>query len=270
MVKYKRPLFTYPGGKYRFLSNIIPLVPKCKRFIDVFAGGLSVSINVDRDEHIINDIESELINVYRFIKDDKDRYIDAIKPLFSEEYNTREMFLNVRQRYNKSTDLFEKATLLLYLNKNTYRGMLRYNSKGEFNTAPKITKNTKSIDKLIFDINNTHELLKKSELFSLDYSEIFNMIRPGDVVYCDPPYLNEDNSVYRNKFGYQQHVKLRDLAVNSNQTVIISNAYNEKTLDLYKDANIFVIDGKWSFCPTGTSTQKEIVAIFNQQFSYTL
>lgn len=43
----KSPL-NYIGGKYRLLPQILPLFPKqINTFVDLFAGGLDVSINVD-------------------------------------------------------------------------------------------------------------------------------------------------------------------------------------------------------------------------------
>ena len=45
----KSPL-NYIGGKYRLLPQILPLFPKqINTFVDLFAGGLDVSINVDAD-----------------------------------------------------------------------------------------------------------------------------------------------------------------------------------------------------------------------------
>lgn len=61
----KSPL-NYIGGKYRILPQIIPLFPKnINCFVDMFAGGSNVGINVSAKKHILNDNLIYLIDLYR-------------------------------------------------------------------------------------------------------------------------------------------------------------------------------------------------------------
>jgi site-specific DNA-adenine methylase len=51
----KSPL-NYIGGKYKLLEQILPLFPKeIKTFIDLFAGGCNVGLNVKAEKIICND-----------------------------------------------------------------------------------------------------------------------------------------------------------------------------------------------------------------------
>ena len=54
-VKIKSPL-NYIGGKTKILDQIIPLFPsKINNFVDLFAGGCNVGINVNADKVWFND-----------------------------------------------------------------------------------------------------------------------------------------------------------------------------------------------------------------------
>ena len=53
----RSPLF-YVGDKYKLIPEIKPLFPgKIRRFIEPFVGGASVTLNVDADSYLLNDIE---------------------------------------------------------------------------------------------------------------------------------------------------------------------------------------------------------------------
>jgi len=62
----KSPL-NYIGGKYKILSPIFEIFPdKISTFIDLFAGGFNVGINVNADKIICNDQINYLIELYHY------------------------------------------------------------------------------------------------------------------------------------------------------------------------------------------------------------
>ena len=72
----KSPM-NYTGGKYKLLKQILPLFPENieGRFIDLFCGGLDISINVNSCKKILsNDINTKIIEVYTIMKDSKAWY----------------------------------------------------------------------------------------------------------------------------------------------------------------------------------------------------
>ena len=67
------PIIKWPGGKEKELKYILPNTPNFKRFIEPFVGGGSVFMGIEADKYCINDLSSELIDLYRCIdKSDKD------------------------------------------------------------------------------------------------------------------------------------------------------------------------------------------------------
>ena len=59
----------YVGGKFKLLPQILPLFPKqIDCFIDVFAGGLNVGVNVDTPHVIANDINFYVVELLSYLK----------------------------------------------------------------------------------------------------------------------------------------------------------------------------------------------------------
>ena len=64
----KSPL-NYIGGKYKLLPQILPLFPEhINTFVDLFAGGLDVSINVEAEHVICNDINNYVIGLFEYFQ----------------------------------------------------------------------------------------------------------------------------------------------------------------------------------------------------------
>ena len=61
------PIIQWPGGKEKELKYIIPNLPMFKRYFEPFVGGGSVFMGINAEEYYINDISSELADLYRNI-----------------------------------------------------------------------------------------------------------------------------------------------------------------------------------------------------------
>lgn len=83
---------------------------------------------------------------------------------------------------------------MLYLLARCVKGAVRYGKNGNFNQSPDKRRhgtNPKTLKNNIWAIS---QLLKgKTSFTALDYREIFEMARPGDLVYMDPPYQGVSN-----------------------------------------------------------------------------
>lgn len=56
----------YTGGKFKLLPQILPLFPgKIDQFVDLFCGGCNVGLNVTANKVIYNDLDENVINLYK-------------------------------------------------------------------------------------------------------------------------------------------------------------------------------------------------------------
>src|SRR6266700_1427769 len=71
--------FGWYGGKFSHLGWLLPLLPKTRHFCEPFAGSAAVLLNREPSPvETYNDIDGELVNFFRVLRDQKDALIEAI------------------------------------------------------------------------------------------------------------------------------------------------------------------------------------------------
>lgn len=70
------PIIKWPGGKEKELIKIIPNLPRFHKFIEPFVGGGSVFMGINASEYIVNDLSTELVSLYNYIKEQNSTFFD--------------------------------------------------------------------------------------------------------------------------------------------------------------------------------------------------
>ena len=149
------------------------------------------------EEVYISDINAELINAYRIIREDIDELVTMLHNMQDEfipmEIDERKVYyMTKRERFNNlkingdETVNIEKASLMIFLNKTCFNGLFRVNKKGLFNVPMGAYKNP-----LICDENNLRVVSEKLQNVTIvcgDYRNSVNFINENTFVYFDPPY----------------------------------------------------------------------------------
>ena len=112
------PVVKWVGGKRQLLERLMPLFPEIyTTYCEPFIGGGAVLFALQPKKAIINDINSELIGVYRAIKND----VDALIKRLAQFENTKECFYDVRswdrnaELYNQLTDIDKAARIKIFM-----------------------------------------------------------------------------------------------------------------------------------------------------------
>src|SRR3990172_1534435 len=85
----RRIVFGWYGGKFNHLNWLLPLLPQCHHYCEPFAGSAAVLINrAPSPVETYNDIDGEVVNFFRVLRDKKDDLIEAIglTPFSREEF----------------------------------------------------------------------------------------------------------------------------------------------------------------------------------------
>ena len=135
MDSYIKSPMNYTGGKYKILNDIIPSFPSgIKNFVDLFAGGLNVGINVNADTIYANDQISYIIDLYKLFQDTStDDLVASIKARIGEyqlSQENQEGYLKLRKKYNETGEPLDLFVLTCY----AFNHQIRFNSKHQFNT----------------------------------------------------------------------------------------------------------------------------------------
>lgn len=209
---YKKSPLNYVGGKYKILDQIIPLFPQnINTFVDLFAGGFNVGINVHANTVIYNDVISPLCKLIEYFSDNKTEDIisELERNLSINKLNKQnsEAFLNLRNKYNHFNYISkeEQAIDFYCLILHSFNYQIRFNNKLEYNTPfgknrSSYNRNTKK--NLLSFIDKIHEIDLK--ILNKNFKDFnFDELSNNDYVYCDPPYLITTGSYNDGIRGYK-------------------------------------------------------------------
>ena len=267
-----KPFLKWAGGKYKlvsFIENNFPKTAQRKRLIEPFCGSAALSLALEFDEYLLNDINRDLINLYQVLQKEKQGFIDYAKQFFTPENNTEKSFLYLRDLFNNSENIEEKSALFIYLNRHSFNGLCRYNSKGKFNVPFGRYKLP------YFPEIELQEFVKKSDRIQLscaDFQAALNQAQEQDIIYCDPPYvpLSETasfTSYSQNGFNLQEQKDLADyseITAKKSEIVLISNHDTQFTRNIYANAKLAFIEVQRNIAAKGESRKKigELLAIY--------
>jgi DNA adenine methylase len=225
-----KPLVKYRGGKSKEIPHLMNHIPQFSgRYIEPFFGGGALFFHLEPKKAIINDINSKLISFYLGVKDNFELLkteLSEIEKLYAinrkkfEELKSRTpnervddenepLYYQIRDMFNDLTEKkYSEALLYFFINKTAYSGMIRYNSKGEFNVPYGRYANLNT--SLVTKAHNN--LLAKTEIYNLDYAEIFRMADKDDFMFLDPPYdcvfSDYGNAEHKDGFNESNHIEL--------------------------------------------------------------
>jgi DNA adenine methylase len=224
------PMIKYRGGKSKEISHFISNMPEhYNRYIEPFFGGGALYFYLEPQNAIINDVNTKLYSFYKQMQEEYPsvrKQLDELQMVYEQnqkeyeglkkkhpeervENKNEALYYKIRDMFNhKIESEYLEAVVYFFINKTAYSGMIRYNAKGEYNVPFGRYKNLNT--KLITDKH--YELLKRTEIYNYDYSEIFNMAGKNDFIFLDPPYdcvfSDYGNEAYRDGFGENEHRRL--------------------------------------------------------------
>ena len=267
----RKPFLKWAGGKYRVLDKILKELPIGSRFVEPFAGSCAVYLNVEAKRALICDANADLIYLYQHIQREGKEFISYCQEFFTPINNTKERYIEIRDEFNICKKPRKRGAIFLYLNRHSFNGLVRYNSKGEFNVPFGKYKSP------YFPLKELMDFYKKTQetetcFLCCDFRNTFNKLEKGDVVYCDPPYIplsvTSNFTTYTgNEFSRKDQKDLALLsksAHNKNITVVLSNHDTSITRSLYADAELrtFNVQRFISCNGDNRSAVPEILAIY--------
>ena len=240
----QRAFLKWAGGKYRLMEVLHKRLPKGKRLIEPFVGAGSVFLNSDYDAYLLNDINPDLIALYKIVQSDVDKYIADSQSFFSDEHNNSEQYYELREQFNQSRDPYYRSILFLYLNRHGYNGLCRYNKSGGYNVP------FGSYKKPYFPEAELQGFAIKAQsatFYCESYQETIKRAKQGDVIYCDPPYAPltataNFTGYASNDFSLNDQAMLakvaRTTADEADIPILLSNHDTPLTRELYRGSKI--------------------------------
>jgi len=241
------PFVKWAGGKSQLVPQIIRLMPsRFARYFEPFLGGGAVffhTASYNRNA-FLSDINVDLINAYKIIRNNVEELITALK-YHQDEYtkSPKSYYYRLRDK-TKGLNKIENAARFITLNKTCYNGLYRVNKKGLFNVPIGRYKNP-----LICDPVNLRKMSivlsqSASYLGVIDYKKILvEKADKDDFVYLDPPFHPISNTAnftsYTNSgFSFEDQKELATIFKELTRRgckLLLSNSNTEEIRRLYSD-----------------------------------
>ena len=233
-----KPFLKWPGGK-RWLAVTIARIlrPRIRgRYFEPFLGGGAVFFALRPADATLSDINNDLMNVYRQVRDQPNKVLNCLKkmPITSEHY--------YHLRAENPDSGIKQAAKLLYLNRTAFGGIYRLNREGRFNVPYGGGERTTELLWSQNLVQSSSKALRGVTLATSDFEEMVDMAVSGDAIYCDPAYTvaHENNGFVRyneRNFSWADQERLAAAAMRAHKRgvlVIVSNAYHPSIRKLYR------------------------------------
>ena len=137
----------------------------------------------------MSDVNAELIDAFKMVRDTPDELIPILSELQDEYYRSaNKSDYYYERRSSRPSSPVESAARLIFLNKTCFNGLYRVNSRGEFNVPFGRYKNPKILDERNLLAVSRALRETKARLRCSDYASAISKCSKDDLVYLDPPY----------------------------------------------------------------------------------
>jgi len=248
-----KPFIKWAGGKRQLISELLKHIPvNFNNYFEPFVGGGALffelyNLGILKNKKVyLFDINEELINAYKVIRDYPNELIKKLKE-FKIKHN-KEFYYRIREldraENYKYLDTITKAARFIYLNKTCFNGLYRVNSKGFFNVPIGRYKNPQIVDEE--NILAVSIALQNVTIKHCDYKEVLLYAQKNDFIYFDPPYypLNSTSnftSYTKYNFLEKEQIELFEIfKVLSNRKcfVLESNSDTDFIKEIYKEFEV--------------------------------
>lgn len=264
--KKQRAFLKWAGGKFNLVEAISGHLPAADVLVEPFVGAGSVFLNTNYSHYVLNDINADLIHLYKFLQSKPAQLIADARLFFTESHNEKANYIEIRQQFNQTQDPYLRSLQFLYLNRHCYNGLCRYNQSGMFNVP------FGSYKKPYFpeaELLAFAEKATRATFVCLDYQQLFAQLPKGAAVYCDPPYVPLSKtasftSYAKNSFNLDDQADLASLseqAMLRGHDVLISNHDTSWTRKIYQGAELHSIQVGRSISQKG-STRGKVAELF--------
>jgi len=293
------PFVKWAGGKRQLLNVIEENLPKkFNRYYEPFIGGGALLFHLQPETAVINDLNKELIDTYKAIRNDINRVREylllmeyghyVIKSFDGDKEKEKKLspfYEKIRsidlekefnpRKLNMMDSIYLRAARFIFLNKNSFNGLYRVNSKGHFNCPSKHNEKQPTFD--WEKLKSASKYLKTIELKNIkneSFKDAVAEAKKGDFIYFDPPYdyeigTNGFDSYQKGGFGSKGQEELANLCKSLNKRGVkfmVSNHNTKLIRDLYSEFNIKVIKAKRMIGGAGASREDvEEVLITNYE-----
>lgn len=208
------PIIPWLGGKRRLAPFILPLFPDHGCYVEPFCGAAALFfLKRPSDVEVINDINGELVNLYRVVQNHLEEFVRQFKWALT----SRTVFEWEQAKVPRTMTDIQRAARFYYLQRNAFGGRVEGQSFGYATTsAPRL-----NLLRIEEELSAAHMRLSSAYIENLPWHDVVDRYdRPHTLIYCDPPYWQTEG--YGVEFGFEHYERMATLMASITGTMIVS------------------------------------------------
>lgn len=203
-MQYLKSPMNYIGNKYRIMGQLQKWFPKrIDTMVDLFCGGCDVSINTRANRRIANDLNFYVVNIMKAFqesgREDTLRYIDETIAQWGLSENNQAAYEAFRAYYNRTRKPLDLYILMCF----SFNYQFRFNAAHEYNNPfgrARSSFNGTMRNNLI----RLFDVIGGIRFSACDFRQFdYSLLKSGDFLYADPPYLIACGSYNDGKRGFK-------------------------------------------------------------------
>lgn len=208
------PIIPWLGGKRRLADRLIPLFPQHECYVEVFSGGAALYFQrpVAAKTEVLNDINGELVNLYRVVQNHLEEFIRQLKWALS----SRQIFEWEKAKRPETLTDIQRAARFYYLQQHAFGGRVDGQSFGTATTGPAI-----NLCRIEEKLSAAWMRLAGTYIENLPWQDLVKRYdRDHTFFYCDPPYWQTEG--YGVEFGFEHYEQLAEFMRTCKGKVMVS------------------------------------------------
>lgn len=214
MNNQQKPIIPWIGGKRRLAKHILPMFPEHTCYVEPFCGAAALFfMKRPTKVEVLNDINGDLINLYRVVKHHLEEFIRQ----FKWSLTSRQIFKWMQITPSETLTDIQRAARFFYLQKLAFGGKVENQNFGTGTTStPKL-----NLLRLEEELSMAHLRLSSATIEHQNWEACIKRYdRQHTLFYCDPPYWSTEG--YGVGFGLEQYDQIAKLAKSIKGKMVIS------------------------------------------------
>lgn len=234
-----QPIIPWIGGKRRLADRLIPLFPQHSCYVEVFCGGAALFFlrPSPADVEVINDINGELVRLYRVVQHHLEEFVRQFKWALS----SRQIFEWQQMTRPETLTDIQRAARFYYLQQHAFGGKVQGQNFGTATTAPAGL----NLLRLEETLSAAHLRLHGVHVENLPWETCIERYdRPHTFFYLDPPYWETEG--YGVPFEFDNYVRMAELSKRTKGKVMISLNDHPEIRRVFQDLHIETVGIEYS------------------------
>lgn len=267
----------WAGGKNKMLKHYERYLPtslfNVESYCEPFFGGGAMFIYMMKNCNLtyarINDINSDIISIYKSIRDNYDEFTNRVDEL-EEQYlplskdDRKKLYFDIRHKHAYDFESWSKpveSATLYFLMKTGFNGIFQINknTNGRYGTPAGLLNQTDKVyDREV--VKWWHDALQITDIMSVDWKEAVQDCPEKTFFFFDPPY-RESFADYGKGFTDEQLIELIEFCDQQSHVMLAnrddSNWFAEQNHSLQQDHfDVFYTAGRRKKTEDGHEAKK--------------